>query len=67
MGQPRAGASGLRTAYNPNFDSDRFNAVMQMANAVSVPAIILTGSAVIREREHGTLEHLLVIKCAHSR
>lgn len=51
----------VRTAYNPNLDSDSFNAVMQMVNSVSMLAIILTGAAVIREREHGTLEHLLVM------
>lgn len=51
----------IRTAFNPNLDSESFNAVMQMVNSVSILSIILTGAAVIREREHGTLEHLLVM------
>ncbi|WP_027132633.1 ABC transporter permease [Geminicoccus roseus] len=51
----------VRTAFNPNLDSESFNAVMQLVNSVSILSIILTGAAVIREREHGTLEHLLVM------
>jgi ABC-2 type transport system permease protein len=51
----------VRTAFNPNLDSESFNAVMQMVNSISILSIILTGAAVIREREHGTLEHLLVM------
>lgn len=51
----------LRSAFNPNLDSKSFMAVMQMVNAVSMLALLLTGAAVIREREHGTLEHLLVM------
>jgi ABC-2 type transport system permease protein len=32
---------------------------MELINNVTMLAIILTGAAVIREREHGTIEHLL--------
>jgi ABC-2 type transport system permease protein len=38
-----------------------FVAVNQIINNISVLAIFLTGAAVLREREHGTLEHLLVM------
>ncbi|HEX2526713.1 MAG TPA: ABC transporter permease [Geminicoccus sp.] len=58
---PPAFTLAVRTAFNPNLDSQSFNAVMQMVNSVSILSIILTGAAVIREREHGTLEHLLVM------
>ncbi len=30
-------------------------------NNVTILAILLTGTALLREREHGTLEHLLVL------
>ncbi|KAA3630556.1 MAG: ABC transporter permease [Proteobacteria bacterium] len=51
----------VRAKYNPNLDSSWFLAVMQIINNVTILAIILSGAAVIREREHGTLEHLLVM------
>lgn len=34
---------------------------MAIINNITMLAIILTGSALIREREHGTIEHLLVM------
>ena len=34
---------------------------MEVINQVTLLSIILTGAAVIREREHGTLEHLMVM------
>lgn len=51
----------IRQAFNPNLDGVRFNAVMQLVNSVTILSIILVGAAVIREREHGTIEHLLVM------
>ena len=47
--------------FNPNNESSWFTAVMQIATNITVFAIILVGAAVIREREHGTIEHLLVM------
>ncbi len=41
--------------------------VVAIINQVTMLAIILTGAAVIREREHGTLEHLLVMPLTPSR
>lgn len=51
----------VRVKYNPNLEAVRFNAVMQVVNNIIVMAVILSGAAVIREREHGTIEHLLVM------
>jgi len=34
---------------------------MQIINNVTMLSIVLTGAALIREREHGTIEHLLVM------
>jgi ABC-2 type transport system permease protein len=50
-----------RLMFNPNSDSTRFVAVMQLINMSTLLGILLTGAALIREREHGTLEHLLVM------
>jgi ABC-2 type transport system permease protein len=51
----------VRVAFNPNLKSGWFMAVMQVINNVTMLAVILTGAALIREREHGTIEHLLVM------
>lgn len=51
----------VRAAFNANLDDKNFMAVMQLAENITVLAIILTGAALIREREHGTIEHLLVM------
>ena len=51
----------LRTKFNPNRTSAWFGSVMEVINNITMLSIILTGAAVIREREHGTLEHLLVM------
>ena len=51
----------IRLAFNPNGESAWFLAVMQIVNMSTLLGILLTGAAVIREREHGTLEHLLVM------
>ena len=67
-----SGASGLpvdlqvRAKYNPNLSSSWFMAVMQIINNLTILAIVLSGAAVIREREHGTLEHLLVMPVTSS-
>jgi ABC-2 type transport system permease protein len=51
----------VRMRFNPNLTAAWFGAVMQVINSVTMLSIILTGAALIREREHGTLEHLLVM------
>jgi len=50
-----------RYAFNPNIDSAWFTSIMEMINHITMLAIVLTGAALIREREHGTIEHLLVM------
>ena len=47
--------------FNPNLEPVWFMSVMQVINSITILAIILSGAAIIREREHGTLEHLLVM------
>jgi ABC-2 type transport system permease protein len=50
-----------RARFNPNFTQSWFVAVNQVINNISVMAIFLCGAAVLREREHGNIEHLLVM------
>jgi ABC-2 type transport system permease protein len=50
-----------RARFNPNMQQSWFVAINQIINNIAVLAIFLTGAAVLREREHGTLEHLLVM------
>ena len=47
--------------FNPNLRSDWFTSVMQVINNITMLSVMLTGAALIREREHGTIEHLLAI------
>ena len=51
----------LRNRFNPNLTRSWFSSTIQLINNISLLAIILTGAAVNRERENGTLEHLLVL------
>ncbi len=51
----------LRMRFNPNLEQSWFGSLMEIINQVTMLSIILTGAALIREREHGTLEHLLVM------
>ncbi len=51
----------LRNRFNPALDNTWFMGVMELINNVTMLSIVLTGAALIREREHGTIEHLLVL------
>ena len=51
----------VRTKFNPNAESVWFTSVMQVINNITMLSVILCGAALIREREHGTIEHLLVM------
>ena len=51
----------LRARFNPNLEQSWFGALMEIINNVTLLSIILTGAALIREREHGTIEHLLAM------
>lgn len=50
-----------RRAFNPNGNPVWFSSLVALVNQVNMLTIILTGAALIREREHGTIEHLLVM------
>ncbi len=50
-----------RRAFNPNGSQLWFTAVVALLDQVSMLTIILTGAALLREREHGAIEHLLVM------
>jgi ABC-2 type transport system permease protein len=51
----------IRSFFNPNLEEVRHIAVMEIVNNVCLLSIVLVGAAVVREREHGTIEHLLVM------
>jgi ABC-2 type transport system permease protein len=51
----------LRARFNPELNKSWFGAIIEVINNVTMLAIVLTGAALIREREHGTIEHLLVM------
>jgi len=51
----------IRVAFNPNLTTAWFTSVMGIINNVTMLAIILAGAAIVREREHGTMDHLLVM------
>lgn len=51
----------IRNRFNPNLESSWFGGINQLINNITMLAIILTGASLIRERERGTLEHLMVM------
>ncbi|MFO1503917.1 MAG: ABC transporter permease [Steroidobacteraceae bacterium] len=51
----------LRARFNPALEKSWFGALTQIINHITMLSIVLTGAALIREREHGTIEHLLVM------
>ena len=51
----------MRARFNPNLEQSWFGSLMEIINNVTMLSIILTGAALIRERVHGTIEHLLVM------
>ncbi|WP_298354462.1 ABC transporter permease [Rhodoblastus sp.] len=51
----------VHIAFNPNVVTSWFTSVMGVISSTTMLAIILAGAAVVREREHGTVEHLLVM------
>lgn len=51
----------LRMRFNPNLTRSWFGSIVELINNITMLSIILTGAALIREREHGTIEHLLVM------
>jgi ABC-2 type transport system permease protein len=51
----------VRRAYNPAGNNVWLSAISSLLNQLSMLTIVLTGAALIREREHGTIEHLMVM------
>lgn len=51
----------IRVRFNQELNRSWFMAVVQVINQITLLSIVLTGAALIRERERGTLEHLLVM------
>lgn len=56
----------MRARFNPALESFWFGSVMELINAVTMIAIILSGAALIREKERGTIEHLLAMPVSDS-
>ena len=51
----------VRVVFNPNVMTAWFTSVMGIINSISMLGIVLAGAAIVREREHGTMDHLLVM------
>jgi ABC-2 type transport system permease protein len=51
----------VRVMFNPNIDTAWFTSVMGIINNITMLGIILAGAAIVRERERGTMDHLLVM------
>jgi len=51
----------VRVTFNPNITTAWFTSVMGIINNITMLGIILAGAAIVREREHGTMDHLLVM------
>jgi ABC-2 type transport system permease protein len=51
-----------RMRFNPTLDRSWFLGIMTIIDRVTMVSLILTGAALIRERERGTIEHLLVMQ-----
>jgi ABC-2 type transport system permease protein len=68
----RLGAGGLgavrvpqvdarpRVEYNPNLAQTWFSSLLEVLNQTTMIAMLLAAAAMVREREYGTVEHLLV-------
>ncbi len=51
----------VRKEFNPNGEASWFTAIVALINQITTLTVVLTGAALIREREHGTIEHLLTL------
>ncbi len=51
----------LRLRYNANLNRSWFGGVVGLIDMITLLSVLLTGAALIRERERGTVEHLLVM------
>ena len=53
--------AAVNLQYNPNNQSSWFMGAAMAGNNIMLITLVLVGAAVIRERERGTMEHLLVM------
>jgi len=51
----------LRARFNQELNKGWFGAINNIISSITMLSIVLAGAALIREREHGTIEHLLVM------
>jgi ABC-2 type transport system permease protein len=51
----------LRPRFNQGVNVTWLASIIEVVNEVTMLSIILAGAALVREREHGTIEHLLVM------
>ena len=51
----------MRVEFNSELNKIWFGSIMEIVSAITMLSIVLTGAALMREREHGTVEHLLVM------
>ena len=58
-GHPRVDAR-VRVEYNANLSEQWFASLLEVLNQVTMISMLLAAAAMVREREHGTLESLLV-------
>ena len=56
-----AGVLTMRVRFNPSLAPAWFGSLMELVGHITMLSVILTGAALIREREHGMIEHLLVM------
>lgn len=49
-----------RVQFNPNIESAWFSSLLEMLNMITMISMLLTAAAMVREKEQGTLEQLLV-------
>ena len=49
------------SAFNPNRDTVHFQSIVSLIGHLTTMTMVLTGAAVMRERERGTIEHLLAM------
>ncbi|MEO1470123.1 MAG: ABC transporter permease [Pseudomonadota bacterium] len=61
LARPEPVALVVHSAFNPNRDTVQFAAIVSLIGQIMWLTTILTGAAMIREREHGTIEHLLAM------
>ena len=50
----------LRVEFNPNVLSSWFTSLLELLNMFTMVSLLLTAAAMVREKEYGTLEQLLV-------